>query len=580
MMPRKKMMTVFGAAVLAIGLTACGSSSTTPDPAPEPPPPPPPTDLDVTMDAAAAAAMAAKTASDAAKMSSDDAMAAVENLATTQTNAMAQMYADGAKAAAATAMAEYVKAKAASDAAAAATLASVAGVEKDKAEAAQMAAEAAQKMADDNAMKAMEAAMMELMIDGTMKSVGDSSVDAMAGASSVSTGSGDDARTVVTGLIESMNPKTDGDVIAGVEFVNAVADDLSTVGDETAAATAYVQAAAARPNLTIGKVLDSSDDMARLMLITHYAGTEMVRVFNEGAAGTTVTGTKAGYVTIDDTDTETTDTDNTPLRSEGMFYAAGTGAGDLTYNLEIGATTKPVEVFSYVPPTGATNAGVTQYAVLTTTTTTAGETTYTYTTGADITAAAAQDGPDDGVLPEQVEVTSGIPAAVEYQHIHFGAWAGLGEAAKDGAQKVADLGIGFVQSVGDGMTGADMPNSGMADYEGNWAATVRRANSIGAGDISLMSGEATLEANFAKATIEATLTGLATLEGAIDGSMFSGTKATATGGGLSTSGTFTGDFSGGFYGAKAAEAAGIFDFTSKDMKAGEFRGAFGGVKDE
>ena len=41
---------------------------------------------------------------------------------------------------------------------------------------------------------------------------------------------------------------------------------------------------------------------------------------------------------------------------------------------------------------------------------------------------------------------------------------------------------------------------------------------------------------------------------------------------------FTGSFSGGFYGAKAAEAGGIFDFASEDNEAGAFRGAFGGDK--
>ena len=194
--------------------------------------------------------------------------------------------------------------------------------------------------------------------------------------------------------------------------------------------------------------------------------------------------------------------------------------------------------FSYTNP----NDDTTNYAVLTSETTAAstGTTTYTYTPGADITAAAAQDGPDTGTDPEQVQVASGIPAAVEYQHIHFGAWAGLGEAAKDGSQNIASLGIGFVQSIGDGMTDADMPNAGDATYNGNWAAAVRRANSTGAGDISLMSGAASVSANFGKAEITATLTGLATLEGSIDGSMFSGTKATATGGGLATGGTFTG----------------------------------------
>ena len=44
---------------------------------------------------------------------------------------------------------------------------------------------------------------------------------------------------------------------------------------------------------------------------------------------------------------------------------------------------KAVELFSYVPPTGATNAGVRQYATLTMSSTNAatGTTTYTYNSG-------------------------------------------------------------------------------------------------------------------------------------------------------------------------------------------------------
>ena len=46
--------------------------------------------------------------------------------------------------------------------------------------------------------------------------------------------------------------------------------------------------------------------------------------------------------------------------------------------------------------------------------------------------------------------------------------------------------------------------------------------------------------------------------------------------GLDSDGKFTGKFSGGFFGDAAAEAGGVFDFTSKDAADGEFRGAFGG----
>ena len=49
--------------------------------------------------------------------------------------------------------------------------------------------------------------------------------------------------------------------------------------------------------------------------------------------------------------------------------------------------------------------------------------------------------------------------------------------------------------------------------------------------------------------------------------------------GLDSDGKFTGTFSGGFYGKQAAEAGGVFDFTSEDAEAGAFRGAFGGDRD-
>ena len=79
-----------------------------------------------------------------------------------------------------------------------------------------------------------------------------------------------------------------------------------------------------------------------------------------------------------------------------------------------------------------------------------------------------------------------------------------------------------------------------------------------------MHGAAGLVADFSKATIKATLTGLATLDGTIDTNTFSGTKATVIAEdtenphGLDMAGTFMGSFSGGFYGAKAAEAGWCF----------------------
>ena len=122
-----------------------------------------------------------------------------------------------------------------------------------------------------------------------------------------------------------------------------------------------------------------------------------------------------------------------------------------------------------------------------------------------------------------------------------------------------------------------------ATYSGNWAAAVQAEDEDGDGDISLVNNAASLTADFGEATIEAELTGLATLEGAIDTNTFSGTKATVGAGNLynlDSSGKFTGSFSGGFYGKQAAEAGGIFDFTSKDAEAGAFSGAFGGNRSQ
>ena len=131
-----------------------------------------------------------------------------------------------------------------------------------------------------------------------------------------------------------------------------------------------------------------------------------------------------------------------------------------------------------------------------------------------------------------------------------------------------------------GGTSDDLPNSGTATYNGNWAAAVQAADGEGNGPITLEHDTATLSADFGKATISADLTGLADLTGDIAGNTFSGTKAAVAGNtyGLTDGADFTGTFSGGFYGASGAETGGVFDFTSKDAEDGAFSGAFGGKK--
>ena len=572
-----KLTMACSAAVLALAMAACSSSSddnppvatSTPPPVGDGGPDPVLTELEMAQAAAAAAATAAMTASGEAETAAMAAVAAVANLATMQTDATAGGLADEAQTAADNAMAAYMDAKAASEAANAADATVTSAVEeKVKAEAAQATAESAEMEASEKGTAAEEAATAELMIDGVEKSVGDTSLMADTGSYVNTTGAGETAQTVITGLLD----KTGWPMAMGVGGIGAgvqgVDDNPDTAGDQT---VKHVQRVAAR-TFPVGKTLDSPDDTSRLMLVTQYAGTKTANVYRHTGAAAEG-GTTAGHIDL----TPATDDDQAaslkPLKSEGMFYRAGidTDTGQLESATEVGAMTKAAEVFSHDNQNGDARV----YVVLTTFSTTAGTTTYSYTP-VDITAAFTDD---EGGTAGERKVSASIPEASDYKHIHFGAWAGLQAPDKAGNQKIGDLGIGFVQSIGDGLTGADMPNNGGAMYNGNWVATVRGADDDGDGDITLEHGAAELDANFTKATITANLMGLAKLEGAIDTNTFSGTKATVETGNphsLASDGKFTGSFSGGFYGSKAAEAGGVFDFTSEDAADGEFRGAFGG----
>ncbi len=592
---KNKFLTTVAAAALALAVGACSTSSdddetvsvappptTAPDPTPDPTPDPVPTALETAQADAAAAAEAAMTASTDAADAVSAAMTAIANLATMQTGATAAGLAEEASTAAGKAMMAYMHAKAASEAAAAEEDVTAAVEARVMAENAMASAVTYGMMATEKAGEAETAAMAELMIDGTMKSVGETSIDAMAGPSSVATGAGKDAQTVITGLIKDMNPMATGDAIDGVLYVPEVAEDLTVAETQFKKAVPYEQAAAER-TFAIGKTLDSPDDMARLMLVTDYAGVNMVKVYAPDDGSDVRMGTKQGFISIDNAgegSNVAADANNTALSSLGMFYAAGVAdaAASLAFDDLVAAATKPAEVFVYTY-TDSNGDRQMDYATLASTSTDAvtGVITYTYHIGHDITAVAAPNSDNDrDNLADETRITSGIPGPVAYQHLHFGVWASLGEAAKDGAQKVTGHGIGFVQSIGDGMTGTDMPSTGSATYNGDWVATVQAA----AGGLALENGAATLAANFDKATVKATLDELATLEGSIDGSMFSGTKATVgvNAHGLTSGGKFSGSFDGGFYGAKAAEAGATFDFASTN--GGAFRGAFGGAKEK
>ena len=585
---KNKLLTTIAAAALALAVGACSSSSdddemvtvappptTTPDPTPVPTPDPVPTELETAQADAAKAAEAAMTASTDAADAVAAAMTAIANLATMQTNATAADLAGEAQTAADKAKLAYEHAKAASEAAAEAEDVTAAVEARVMAETAMANAVTYGTTATEKAGEAETAAMAELMIVGTVKSVGGTDLNAEAGSSVVVTGEGEDAQTVRTGLIKSMNPMTTGPgVPTGVMFVAAADEDNANTPDiDETKAIPHKQAVAPR-TLTIGKVVESADDLARLMIITQYDGTNSVKVYAH-ATGADLMGRlgsdgriqTAGEGTADDA----TDDEFVSLKSVGTYTLAGLDSEEdgLLHTDIVGAKATSSEVFSYVDTNDAT-----VYVVLGTTSTTGTATTVTYRP-VDIKVTGPMVDEED----TEMEVNASIPEATDYKHIHFGAWAALGTPKKDGSQAIDDLGIGFVQSIGDGLTGADMPNNGDATYDGNWVATVQKADPDGNGSILLTSGDASLTADFTKATIKAALTGLATLEGAIDTNTFSGTKATAMAGdphGLDSDGEFTGSFSGGFYGAKAAEAGGVFDFTSEDAEDGAFRGAFGG----
>ncbi len=490
-------------------------------------------------------------------------MAAVVNLATTQTGATAAGLADEAQTAAGKAMAAYTHAKAASEAAAEAEVVTAAVEARIMAEEASANAVMYAMTAAEKAGEAQTAAMAELMIVGTVKTVGGTDLDATAGSTEVT----EDGDTVVTGLIKDMNPEAEMvGMVTGVPF-NQDTDNNAANGDQT---QAHVQAVQAR-TFDIGKVVDSPDDMARLMIVTQYAGSKSVKVYAT-SSDDAVTGTLGsdGRITATDDFIYT-------LKSVGSYYLAGENDGLASDDLVLAAA-KGEDVFSFVSDNGTpenVDDDMTGHVILGSTTVTGAVTTVTYEQ-VDITV----DGRTVDSVLTQMEVTAKIPDAADYQHIHFGVWAALGAPAKTGDQELTGLGIGFVQSIGDGLSGTDMPNNGEAIYSGNWAAAVQAADEDGDGDISLVHGAAGFVANLSKATINVDLTGLATLEGTVDTNKFSGTTAKVGENAhrLTEDAKFTGSFSGGFYGKQAAEAGGIFDFTSEDAEDGAFRGTFGGKR--
>ena len=487
--------------------------------------------IDPVKTAASNAADAAEMASGDAGMAADAAEMAAVNRATIQTGmansvmdaATARMHAD-------TAMTEAGNARTASDMAQAATSVDDATPHRTAAETAQANAETAKGMAEAARGEAVADAMAEVKVDGDTYSVG--------GTVLTRDGAGHDVTVnnerEITGLLDGMDIQTIGAAITG------------TAEETGPPVVAAIPGAAAR-TFDIGDVYDSADDEARLALITRYAGTDTVTAYEDGS------GTPSGTApTTIDHDNDA-DTDEIALRGAGTALLSS----NLTVSGSIAADAASATLYSFQ----ASDATEPTYVRRTGTSIASGTTTYEY---------------------QVVNIRTGaeIPAAADYAHLNFGVWAGLGDAdATSGANDLADLGIGFVNALG-AMTDV-MPNHGRATYNGNWVATVQAADADGDGAITLQNGEATMEANFSRSEVDITLTGLATLEGDIDGNTFSGdgeaTSVAATPlGGLTASADFDGSVQGAFFGTLGAEAGGVFDYSSDDNEDGAFRGAFGG----
>ena len=600
MSKHRNLMTVCFAAVFALGLAACSSSNDDPPAAdmtdttdttdttdmtdtPTEPTALEPTEMQKAQTAAMEAATAAMTAAGNAKTAADEADEARTNAATLQTGETSGGLAEKAREYADAAHDAYTNAKAASGAAAATeSLADAIGA-KIMAENARDAAQAAETKAVEYGQNSMDAAGAELLIDGTVKTVLDTTIDAVAPNQVITTTTGGKTSTADTGFQGKLIEETTGGM-DGRPYAAAVPDG--------AAEMTYRQDVAAR-DVTIGKTVDSADDTARLAIITSYAGSKTVKVFAYNEADPMVTRTDVNFVsttpgkiiTAVGADNVIGGTDDTTasLKSLGTFYLAGavTESNGLSETDEVAADAKPLTVYSYLstPDVATTTEDETvlTYLVEDSQRTEGGTTVYVYRSVVIIVDASRRDGPDEGIVADAGQVTANVPEATDYEHIHFGLWASLNAAGTN----TDGIGIGFVQNYAGAPTEvSDMPNHASATFNGNWVATIQAADPDGNGSVSLEDGVASMAADFEKMTIEATLTGLATLSGDISGNTFSGTKVSDIERSdlSSDADDFMGSTSGGFFGTRAAEAGGVFSFTSDGNEDGAFSGAFGGTR--
>ena len=559
-------------------------------------------------DDAGEAATEARTAATKADEYADQAEVDDDNRATIQTgDANSVAHAMYARAEADKADEEAGKADTAATMAAAATTTADANKYLRMATDAKEAAETARDEAKSHAGTAATDAMAELKINGSTKSVGDTSITVNRQSRTSA-----DGRTI-TGLLSNMDITQAGmrDAMGHSIMAPTSATD-STLIPVTSGGNALVA-----DTVDIGVTYDSADDDARLTLIHSYLGSKKEMLFIRNGDTTVTLGGPTPAPTspfsaapattnITPEPPDPADTPDTlPTGSVVVPYADANAAlglpasGDGSLSAPTTATaTRTADGVAGIPRM----AGVIARAFDETEGTQ--PSLYYIDSGVtDNSVGANDDGIDqtriflerrvilnvvtyDVVFVRQVTLDD----AMAFEHIHYGLWNGI--SGRD-ANTVSELGIGFVTALADGggMTATgDMPNVGTLTYNGNWVANVQRAAPRGNGEISRQDGSATIMANVEDNEVDVTLAGLATLEGMIDGNMFSGTKATLVDSdtttanvidanyGLDGTGKFEGSFSGGFFGPRAAEAGGVFDFSTEDNHEGAFRGSFGGAR--
>ncbi len=569
MLVHKNLAAVCCAIMFAFGLAACSSSSNNKTVV---------TEAEKTINTARTGAMsaatAAKTASDNAKEAVDEADAAVMAVAPifTMTGGddgtvnLAGLVKEGRDAAG---MAEEYnqETKMESDKAAAAETVTAAADARAKAELAQEKAEAQARIAAEKAKMATDAAAKGIKVSGDTDMArtygfGDTSITPAALPKKNSDTSVVNGKTVTktTGLIGTADGHAPMVDVAAVMYL---AKSGSTPERKA-------KPAIEKRTFTFAKAYDSADDGSRLWLATQYAAGRAVHTFRDTSGSLDLEKTDDATWGAHDHDSDSSTAKLKVMKATGMFYmASGSGAFDQTNpsSATIEDETKVnKDIFYYQHPTEGK-----KWLRRTQSVTPTGEaTTHTY------------------MNVSVVENVMGFPVATDYIHVNYGIW--IGNLKADGDDSDADLtelGTGFASAkAGKGMTG-EMPDSGTGTYKGSYLVSYRKAHADGNGSLMSSANHSTVTADFAKATVMVDLHSLAKLEGTIAGDRFSGTKVSSVTGMVgetavltaSADGSgYTGSFSGGFFGPQAAEVGGVFSYTSKDKKNGEFRGSFGGAK--